>query len=83
MRADAETEIEGTPEGHGGADAVMVAEFLRFVRTGEPTETSPVAAREAVAAGVVATASLRADGSTRDVPELDPALVAYFEGGQA
>ena len=82
-RPDAETEIAGTPEGHGGADAVMVAEFLRFVRTGEPTETSPVAAREAVAAGVVATASLRGDGSTRDVPELDPALVAYFEGGQA
>ncbi len=81
-RPDAELEIEGTPEGHGGADAVMVAEFLRFVRTGEPTATSPVAAREAVAAGVVATESLRGDGSTRAVPELDPALVAYFEAGQ-
>jgi len=61
----------------------MIAEFLRFVLTGEPTETSPVAAREAVAAGVTATESLRGDGSAKTVPPLDPALVAYFEAGQA
>lgn len=79
---DTELEITGTPEGHGGADAMMMAEFLRFVRTGEPTDTSPVAAREAVAAGVVATESLRGDGSALPVPELDPELVAYFEAGQ-
>ncbi|HEY5784497.1 MAG TPA: Gfo/Idh/MocA family oxidoreductase [Microlunatus sp.] len=79
---DTETEIAGTPEGHGGADAVMIAEFLRFVRTGEPTETSPVAAREAAAAGVIATASLRGDGSALPVPELDPDLVAHFDSGQ-
>jgi len=79
---DAELAIAGTPTGHGGADAVMVAEFLRFVRTGEPTETSPVAAREAVAAGVTATESLRGDGSARPVPQLDPTLVAYFAAGQ-
>ena len=82
-RPDTELEIDGTPEGHGGADAVMVTEFLRFVRTGEPTRTSPVAAREAVATGVVATASLRGDGAALPVPELDPGLVAYFDGGQA
>ena len=80
---DTELEIAGTPEGHGGADAVMIAEFLRFVLTGEPTETSPVAAREAVAAGVTATESLRGDGSAKTVPQLDPALVAYFEAGQS
>ena len=79
---DDEQEIAGTPTGHGGADAVMVAEFLRFVRTGAPTDTSPVAARDAVAAGVTATASLRGDGSALEVPELDPTLVAYFESGQ-
>ena len=60
----------------------MIAEFLRFVRTGDPTETSPVAARAAVAAGVVATQSLRGDGSALTVPELDPDLVAYFDAGQ-
>ena len=79
---DSELAITGVPEGHGGADAVMIAEFLRFVRTGEPTETSPIAAREAVAAGVTATVSLRGDGSALPVPELDPDLVAYFDAGQ-
>ncbi|MDN5803814.1 MAG: Gfo/Idh/MocA family oxidoreductase [Microlunatus sp.] len=79
---DTEIEITGSAEGHGGADRVMIEEFLRFVRTGQPTETSPVAAREAVAAAVAATGSLRGDGSARSVPELDPDLVAYFEGGQ-
>ena len=82
-RPDTELAITGVPEGHGGADAVMIAEFLRFVRTGEPTATSPIAAREAVAAGVTATESLRGDGSALPVPDLDPELVAYFDAGQA
>ncbi|MFE6997830.1 Gfo/Idh/MocA family protein [Microbacterium sp. NPDC057659] len=68
--------------GHGGADRLLVAEFLRFVRDGGLTETSPVAAREAVAAGILATQSLRGDGSAIDVPPLDPELIAYFERGQ-
>lgn len=68
--------------GHGGADGLLVAEFLRFVRDGGVTETSPVAAREAVAAGVLATESLRSGGGALTVPRLDPALVAYFEAGQ-
>ncbi|VXC28558.1 Predicted dehydrogenase [Microbacterium sp. 8M] len=69
--------------GHGGADALLIAEFLRFVRDGGLTETSPIAAREAVAAGILATDSLRGDGSAIAVPPLDPDLVAYFERGQA
>jgi predicted dehydrogenase len=68
--------------GHGGADGLVVAEFLRFVRDGGYTETSPVAAREAVAAGILATQSLRGDGSAIPVPPLDPELVAYFDRGQ-
>jgi hypothetical protein len=35
-----------------------------------------------VAAGVQATASLRARGEPREVPPLDPELVAYYERGQ-
>lgn len=54
--------------GHGGADPQIMAEFLRFVRDGEPTLTSPLAAREAVAAGFAATESLRAGGIPVDVP---------------
>ena len=69
--------------GHGGADGLLVTEFLSFVRTGGLTDTSPVAARNAVAAGVVATASLRGDGCALTVPGLPSDLVAYFDGGQA
>lgn len=72
-------EVEGT---HGGADTLLVDEFLRFAREGGRTDTSPVAAREAVATGVLATASLRADGSAISVPALSEDFVAYFEGGQ-
>lgn len=68
--------------GHGGADGLLVAEFLRFVRDGGRTDTSPVAAREAVATGVLATESLRADGSALPVPAVPEDLVSYFENGQ-
>lgn len=68
--------------GHGGADPLLVDEFLRFVRHGGPTDTSPVAARMAVAAGDRATASLRDGGTPYEVPPLDPELVDYFERGQ-
>ncbi|WP_394939002.1 Gfo/Idh/MocA family protein [Psychromicrobium sp. YIM B11713] len=80
--ADETLEIAGDDEGHGGADPALIAEFLRFARSGGVTETSPIAARQAVAAGVLAAQSLRSDGGARQVPELPADLVAYFEGGQ-
>jgi len=85
-RDDADEVIEiptADTTGHGGADPLLIAEFVRFARDGGPTMTSPVAAREAVAAGASATTSLRTGGGAVDVPALDPALVAWFEGGQA
>jgi predicted dehydrogenase len=83
-RADAEypvADVEQDAE-HGGADPLLIDEFLRFVREGGRTDTSPVAARMAVAAGFRATQSLRDGGTPREVPALDPELVAYFERGQ-
>jgi len=78
-----ETFIVPEAEGaHGGADGLLITEFLRFVRGGGRTATSPVAARNAVAAGVMATASLRGDGCPVAVPPLDPELVGYFDLGQ-
>jgi predicted dehydrogenase len=69
-------------DAHGGADRRLVAEFLRFAARGGSTETSPVAAREAVAAGHAATRSLR-DGSVPvQVPALPEELTAYFALGQ-
>lgn len=55
---------------HGGADALIVDEFLRFVQHGGETTTTPLAGRMAVAAGVAATQSLRDGGS----PVLIPAV---------
>ena len=85
-RDDADEVIEipaGDATGHGGADPLLVAEFVRFARDGGPTATSPVAAREAVAAAACATTSLRTGGGAVDVPALDPELVAWFAGGQS
>jgi predicted dehydrogenase len=83
-REDADQVIE-IPAGdglHGGADLLLVQEFLRFVAQGGQTETSPVAAREAVAAGYAATTSLRSGGTPMPIEALDPLLVKYFDDGQ-
>jgi predicted dehydrogenase len=80
--ADQVVEIPGETDHHGGADPVLVEEYIRFVRDGGATLTSPVAARAAVAAGYAATTSLRENGTPIDVPPLDPALVTYFDNGQ-
>jgi len=68
--------------GHGGADGPMVAEFLEFVRGGGPTTTSAVAARHAVATGVLATQSIRTDGATLAVPAVSAEIAAHFEAGR-
>ena len=57
--------------GHGGADPLIVAEFLQYVRGDiEATTATPEAARMAVAAGCQATKSLRNGGQPYDVPPL-------------
>lgn len=64
--------------GHGGADPNIVAEFVRYVTKGGRITTSAVAARASVAAGYLATQSLRAGGRPRDVAPLPAKLAAYF-----
>ncbi|MEV0808989.1 Gfo/Idh/MocA family oxidoreductase [Micromonospora sp. NPDC050200] len=83
-RADADLTVPvHTPQGtHGGADPLLVQEFVQFIREGGATITSPVAAREAVAAGHAATISLRHGGQAVDVPPVEPTVAAYFENGQ-
>jgi len=63
---------------HGGGDPSIVAEFLRYVREGGVTKTSPVAARYAVAAGYQATMSLRNGSAPQEVPPLAKDLWGYF-----
>ena len=75
---DAEYPIAGVEEGHADADVDTMNEFLAFVADGTPTTLSPVAARQAVAAGALAAHSLRNGSIPLDVPPLDPTLVEYF-----
>ncbi|RFU86553.1 gfo/Idh/MocA family oxidoreductase [Streptomyces triticagri] len=80
--ADATYRVPEATGSHGGADGRIIDEFCRFARDGGATDTSPVAARMSVAAGYMATQSLRNGGAPYDVPPLDPELTAYFDGGQ-
>jgi predicted dehydrogenase len=82
--ADLTETVEAPTNGmHGGADEALVTEFLRFVADGGPTDTSPLDAREAVAAGVAATVSLRSGDTPVRVAPLPAAVVSYFAGHQA
>lgn len=74
--------IAGDSAGHDDADERAVSEFLHFVRTGEQTATSPVGARYAVAAGILATDSVRSGSTPRQVPRLPTDLEQYFTDGQ-
>jgi predicted dehydrogenase len=81
-KGDHEWPVPLSAGGHGGADASIVAEFVRFAREGGATLTSPVGARDSVAAAIMATRSLRDGGRPYEVPALDSSLVAYFDAGQ-
>lgn len=63
---------------HGGADPKIVAEFLRYVREGGSTKTSPIAARNSVATGCAATESLRNGSNPVDIPAASDEAVRYF-----
>jgi predicted dehydrogenase len=65
--------------GHDGADGAIVAEFLRFVRGEKFILTSPVAARNSVAAGCAAAESLRSGGRPVKVPLLPQSVQRYFK----
>jgi predicted dehydrogenase len=71
--------VEG---GHGGADSGIVPSFLDFVRYGTKTNTSPIAARNSVAAGVLGHKSMRSGCAPQEVPQLPGELIKYFEDGQ-
>lgn len=57
--------VEGT---HGGADPLMINDFISYLKTGEATGATPLDARMSVAAGVLATESLREGNIPKDVP---------------
>ncbi|MCS0647166.1 MULTISPECIES: Gfo/Idh/MocA family protein [Curtobacterium] len=75
---DREYPIDGVQDGHADADLLTMTEFLRSVAFGEPSELSPIAARAAVAAGALATRSLRNGSVPIDVPPLPAETIAHF-----
>ena len=72
--------IQPVTGSHGGADPRIVAEFVRYAREGGRTRTSPIAARNSVAAGCMATQSLRNGGVPMDVPPPPAEAIEYFGG---
>ncbi|GLY30329.1 Gfo/Idh/MocA family oxidoreductase [Kineosporia sp. NBRC 101731] len=78
---DAEYPIPGVVEGHEDADRLTMAEFLEHAATGAPTLVSPIAAREAVAAGALAAQSLRNGSRPETVPELPSHVIQHFSAG--
>lgn len=75
---DVEFPIPAVEGGHGGADPRIVDEFIDHVRTGSRTTTSPIAARNSVAAGCCAAQSLRNGNGPVDVPRVSDEVVDYF-----
>jgi len=69
-------------QGHGDADLLTVTEFLRFVIHGEATQTSPVAARNAVMTAIAATESLRHGAQPHTVAPVSEDLLRYFHNNQ-
>lgn len=78
VQGDHEYPIDGVEDGHADADLLTMTEFLRSVALGEPTSLSPIAARAAVAAGALATRSLRSGSEPIDVPTLPEATLRHF-----
>ncbi len=78
VAGDREYPIEGVTSGHADADLITMTEFLDHVVDGAPTVVSPVAAREAVAAGSLAARSLREGSRPIDVPALPTAVLDHF-----
>jgi len=64
--------IPPIPGTHGGADPLLINDFLSYIRTGQSQGASSLDARMAVAAGCLATESLREGNIPKDVPAYQP-----------
>ena len=61
-------------EGHGGADPVIINSFINMLRGNEVPNSTPQAARYAVAAGLMGAKSIRNNSMPYDVPALSEEL---------
>ena len=67
---------------HGGSDAAIIKAFFDFVGKGVKPATSPLAARNAIAAGVAGHISMRNGNMPQSIPPVPEEWVRYFENGQ-
>ncbi len=74
--------IKAMEGSHGGSDPAIVKSFLKFIRDGGETKTSPIAARNAVAVGVMAHKSMRSNCGLQEIPPIPQYLIDYFKNGQ-
>lgn len=68
--------------GHGGADLPIIDNFLDFIANNAVTNVNPVAARDAVAVGVLGHYSMRNGNIPQDIPQLEPEVLEYFANNQ-
>ena len=52
------------------------------MRHGTPTDTNPIAARDAVAAGVAGAISIRSGSRPQEIPVLSDEMLEYFTAHQ-
>ena len=71
--------VSPAPGHHGGGDAAIVDEFIRFIRDGAKCTTCPIAARQSVAAGYMAAWSLRHGSAPVEIPPVDPEVAAWIK----
>ena len=71
--------VEGT---HGGADPLIIDAFIDFVKNDITPHTSPIAARNAVATGVMGHKSMRNGNIPETIPQLPAYITDYFNNGQ-
>lgn len=72
-------EMEGS---HGGSDTAIMKAFFDFVAKGVKPATTPLAARNAVAAGIAGHLSMRNGNIPQTIPPVPDEWVRYFENGQ-
>ncbi len=71
--------LQGT---HGGSDPLIIKAFIDFVKDGIVPNTSPIAARNAVATGIMGHESMRNGNIPQNIPQLPEHIINYFNNGQ-
>ena len=71
--------IKARTGSHGGSDALIVEAFFDYIQYGKKPNVSPIAARYAVATGVMGHKSMRNGNMPQDIPALPQYIVDYFE----